>query len=160
MCLLLSFISHNAVLFFIFGMLPSIVSDVIDKTDTKLASRVIMSFNFSGISPYLFEMWNNQDNGQVVFRIMYDPSTWGAVYIISMLGWLAIWLFPTVMILIIRKSSQVKVIAYKEEQDRILDEWGHQIINKFEEYKHRVQYEKFMDEEEGEESVVQSSKEL
>jgi len=56
-------ISLPTVMLIFFGLLPSIVAGIIDRSEQKYAMFCVFGMNISGLFPYLMDIWFNIHNG-------------------------------------------------------------------------------------------------
>jgi hypothetical protein len=117
-------ISGYAFVFFLIGMLPTIVSAFIDKRMSRAASNTIGAFNLMAIFPYLVELWNSglasSDKAREILTNIY---VWFVIYSSSALGWLVIWSLPNIMGNFFVYRCKQKIESYRKEQEQIYEEW-------------------------------------
>jgi uncharacterized membrane protein len=117
-------VSSYSLLFFLFGMLPGIVSATIDKRSSKAASNTIGAFNLVGIIPYMSDMWHSGAGEEVVKQLLFDPMVWFNIYGMAGIGWLMIVTLPTIIGHIFVARAEFKGKKYKVTQQELIDEWG------------------------------------
>lgn len=116
--------SYWAFGFFVLGMMPALLSMMIDKGAGRFASKTVSAFNFVGIVPFLFEIAQAFDRSVAAQRLMLDFWVWVVVYGTASLGWITIWLFPQVTVIIFAMRAESKIQKLKDEQEELLEEWG------------------------------------
>ncbi len=119
--------SYWAFGFFVLGMLPAILSMFLDKGAGRFASKTVTAFNFVGIVPFLFEIAQAFDRSVAAQRLMLDFWVWVVVYGTASLGWLTIWLFPQVTVIIFAMRAESKINKLQEEQKKLIEEWGEEV---------------------------------
>ena len=123
-------ISGYALVFVVLGMLPTIVAVFIDKRITRAASNTIGGFNLLGIMPYLLKMFRaGIGASDLAHEVLTDINTWFVVYSSAGIGWVIIWIIPQVAGNFFISREEKRIGLYKEEQTKILEEWGNTIKN-------------------------------
>ncbi|AZL16233.1 hypothetical protein [Rickettsiales endosymbiont of Stachyamoeba lipophora] len=117
-------ISGYSFLFFLVGMLPTIVACMIDRRLSRAASNTIGAFNLTGVFPYLLDLWNSGDAASNKARdLLGDVHIWLIIYSSAALGLLLIWGLPTLMGNFFVFRSKKKIEYYREEQMELYHEW-------------------------------------
>ena len=122
-------ISRYAFLFFLAGMLPTMIAVAVDKKDNKSLSAVICTFNLIGVIPYLSEMWHSANVNVVAKWIIADISTWFLIYFIALIGQLLIWFLPDLIVLLYKAKSKLQVEALEKQRAAIQEEWDIRIFD-------------------------------
>ena len=120
--------SYYAFAFFVLGMLPAILSFVIDKGADRFASKAIFSSNLTGILPFLFDIAISPEKTIAAKQIMYSPFTWFFVYGFASVGGMMIWVIPEVTSIFFSVKSDIKAKQLAGEQKELLQEWGAEVI--------------------------------
>src|SRR3989338_598777 len=63
-------ISLPTVLLLLFGMLPTIVAWVVDRSQQKYATFCVCGMNFSGVFPFLSDVWFKDHSTDAAVRIL------------------------------------------------------------------------------------------
>lgn len=124
--LLLS-VSFYAVIFLIFGMLPTFMASSIDKRSGKFASRTIGAFNFTGTVPFLIDIWVSSDPFNTIKDIVMDPVVWIIVYGSAGFGWFMIWIMPQIVSVAFTTQADIKIHKLHFDRDKLVEEWGDEI---------------------------------
>jgi len=119
--------SYWAFGFFILGMMPAILSMLFDRGAGRFASKTVSAFNFVGIVPFLFEIAQAFDRSLAAQRLMLDFWVWVVVYGTASLGWVTIWLFPQITVIIYAVRADNKISKLKKERDELIEEWGEEV---------------------------------
>jgi len=122
--------SYFAFAFFILGMLPAIVSVLVDRGSGRFASKTVTACNFVGILPFLFEIGNSYEKTVAAKQIMADSVSWLFIYSAAIIGWIMIWVFPQVSLIIFNIRADMKLSKLRKEQDELLVEWGEELKSK------------------------------
>ena len=119
--------SYWAFGFFVLGMMPAILSMLFDRGAGRFASKTVSAFNFVGIVPFLFEIAQAFDRSLAAQRLMLDFWVWVVVYGTASLGWVTIWLFPQITVIIYAVRADNKISKLKKERDELIEEWGEEV---------------------------------
>ncbi|MCE3233240.1 MAG: hypothetical protein K0R98_1497 [Rickettsiaceae bacterium] len=120
-------VSYYAFAFFALGMLPAVVSMIIDRGTGRFASKTVTACNFIGILPYLFDIGMTYERSLASKQLMAQPITWLVIYGASAVGWMLIWILPQITLVIFTMRADMKKTTLIEEQARLLDEWGEEV---------------------------------
>jgi hypothetical protein len=120
-------ISYYAFAFFALGMLPSIVSIIIDRGTGRFASKTVTACNFVGIMPYLFDIGMTYERSLASKQLMAQPMTWLVIYGASGVGWMLIWILPQITLVVFSMRADLKKSRLQEDQFKLLDEWGEEV---------------------------------
>lgn len=119
--------SYWAFGFFVLGMMPALLSMLFDRGAGRFASKTVSAFNFVGIVPFLFEIAQAFDRSLAAQRLMLDIWVWLVVYGTASLGWVVIWLFPQITVIIFSARAESKIEKLKREREELVDEWGEEV---------------------------------
>lgn len=120
-------VSYWAFGFFALGMMPAILAMLFDRGVGRFASKTVSAFNFVGILPFLFEISQAFDRSITAQHMMLDLWVWLVVYGTASLGWVTIWLFPQVTLIIFTFRADMKMQKLKQEQETLIEEWGEEV---------------------------------
>lgn len=124
----LAFFSAYSLFLLTFGILPAIVAIFVDGDPAKYLTRIVTSFNISGLMPYMIKLIfdPNAANAHATEYIL-DPYTWLVIYSASGTGWLIFWVFPATNALLTNFRIQIKVMELNNEMNTLVKEWGKDI---------------------------------
>ena len=111
------------------GLLPSFVAMVIDRTEGKYAAFSVFGMNFSGVFPYLTEVWFEDHTIDAAVTIMTDPLDLMIIYGAAGFGWLIYIAVPPVILTFISAMSERRVATLRDNQSKIIEEWGEGVAN-------------------------------
>jgi hypothetical protein len=120
-------VSYYAFAFFALGMLPAIVSIVIDRGAGRFASKTVTACNFVGIMPYLFDIGMTYERSLASKQLMAQPVTWLVIYGFAAVGWMLIWILPQITLVVFTIRADLKKTKLQEDQVKLLDEWGEEV---------------------------------
>lgn len=120
-------VSYYAFAFFVLGMLPSILSIMIDRGSGRFASKTVSACNFIAVIPYLFDIGLTYERDIHSKQLMSQPETWLIIYSFASIGWMLIWLVPRLSLIVITARADMKTKKLVTEQKNLLDEWGPEV---------------------------------
>lgn len=125
----ISSISIYAVIILLFGLLPGLIAVIIDQEPNRFISKIVLSFNFSGIAPYIIRIIaEGSDSGnKLAVNLIIDPRTWMGIYGAAAFGWLVYYIFPQIAIMYNNITTQVRVKQLDKELSALTEEWGEEI---------------------------------
>lgn len=109
------------------GMMPSIVSFIVDSRPQKYTSLSIMILNMCGVLNFVFELWDRGASMSNAISMMVDPITllvmWGSAF----LGWLLTQVTPPFVGMVLDVTREENIRRLKRRQKALLNEWGEQV---------------------------------
>jgi hypothetical protein len=117
-------ISLPTVLLLLFGMLPTVVAWVIDRSKQKYATFCVCGMNFSGVFPFLSDIWFKDHSTDAAVRILTNVFDLFVIYGAAAFGWLMYIAVPPVVTQFISAMLQKRVETLREQQRKIVEEWG------------------------------------
>lgn len=120
----MSFISFSSLILVFFGMLPTLVAYLIDRSHLRSNTFCVGGMNFCGVFPYLLELWfkSHSINGAMV--ILTDMFSIAVMYFAAAFGWLMFIAIPPVVASVLSVVEQRQVVSLRAQQKKILEEWG------------------------------------
>jgi uncharacterized membrane protein len=129
-CLILAVVFKGSFIFFLVGMLPSIVAYIADTTKQKEIYRCVLACNIAGMLPYAKKVFSVSLDESL--RIIIDPSMWFVIYTFAGGGWLLIWLMPYMAELVTEFGQNARIAKLEAIQKQLVNEWGAEIQRKVE----------------------------
>jgi len=117
-------ISLPTVLLLLFGMLPTIVAWVIDRSQQKYATFCVCGMNFSGVFPFLSDVWFKDHSTDAAVRILTNVFDLMVIYGAAAFGWMMFIAVPPVITQFISAMLQRRVQVLRAQQQTIVEEWG------------------------------------
>lgn len=121
--LLMAFL-RTGFIFFIIGMLPTIVMYYLDRSKHRYRFKTIFACNLSGILPYVVQMLQYGPGSAVLQDIMSDNSSWIVIYGAAMVGGMMMMVMPVIAQMFIANLHQTQVVRLSRAQKKIENEWG------------------------------------
>ncbi|MBC8338549.1 MAG: acyl-CoA synthetase [Alphaproteobacteria bacterium] len=122
-------ISLPTVILVFFGLLPTIVAWIVDRSDKKYAMFCVFGMNFSGLFPFLMDIWFKEHSTDAAMRILTDVFDLMVIYTAAGFGWMLYIALPPVITTFLTVMSERRVTVLKENQKTIIEEWGEGVIN-------------------------------
>ncbi|NQU60268.1 MAG: acyl-CoA synthetase [Rhodospirillales bacterium] len=122
-----------ATVFMVFlGLLPTFVAAVVDRAEGKYATFCVLGLNFSGLFPFLMEIWFKDHSFDAAVTIMADPFNLIIIYGAAAFGWMLFIALPPVVTTFLSVMSQHRMTILQENQRNIIEEWGEGITTAIE----------------------------
>lgn len=121
-------ISMPTVVLVIFGLLPTIVAWVVDRSEQKYAMWCVFGMNFSGLLPFLMDIWFKDHTIGAAIAILTNVFDLMVIYSAAAFGWMLYLSLPPVITTFLTVISDRRVTVLKGNQQTILEEWGEGII--------------------------------
>ncbi|MFQ5764475.1 MAG: hypothetical protein ACE5GT_06065 [Rhodospirillales bacterium] len=122
--LLMMVISLPTVLLVFFGMLPTIVAWIIDRSAEKYATFCVGGMNFSGVFPFLGDIWFKDHSVDATIAVMTNVFDLMVIYGAAGFGWMVFIAVPPVVTTFLQVMSQRRVTVLRTNQSKIIEEWG------------------------------------
>jgi len=107
-----------------FGLLPTFVAYIIDRSKGKSATFSVGSVNFIGVFPYIVQLWGGENTFNAALMITTDLVAMLVMYAASAFGWLIFLALPTLISSFVVIMQQRKVAQLRGEQKELIEEWG------------------------------------
>ncbi|MCW8835709.1 MAG: acyl-CoA synthetase [Rhodospirillales bacterium] len=130
MIALLMVVSLPTVALMFFGMLPTIVAYLIDRTPQKYATFCVGAMNFSGVFPYLMDLWMRSNSLATAMGMLTDVFTLVVIYGAAGFGWMLFNAIPPVVGVFLVSISGRRILALEEAQAELVKEWGQEVTGK------------------------------
>lgn len=110
-----------------FGMAPTFVAFIIDRTREKYATFCVAGINACGVFPYMLDLWTGNHSINQAVNIMTDPFSLIVMYSAAAFGWLMFITVPPVITSFLGVMAQKKVSALRTQQRKLIEEWGESV---------------------------------
>lgn len=110
-----------------FGMLPTLVAFIIDRSAQKSATFCVGGINFIGVFPYVMDLWTEKNSIDAALASVSDLFAMLIMYSASAFGWLLFMAMPTVIASFVTVLQQRKVAQLRGEQKDLIEEWGAEV---------------------------------
>lgn len=125
---LLMIISLPSVILIAFGMLPTLVAWLCDRSYGKYATFCIGGLNFSGVFPFVIQLLSENHTVTAAFDIFSDVFSFAIIYGAAGFGWALYVSVPPVISAFITVLVDGRLEALKALQKKTLIEWGTEVL--------------------------------
>jgi hypothetical protein len=126
--ILVAILTLPTLLILFFGMLPTFVAFIIDRTSRKSQAICVGSMNFTGVFPSLMDLWYDTSNTYPeAVEIFSDVFVIGVMYSAAAFGYLMYMLIPPMVTTFLNVMAQRRVALLKDAQKQIIKEWGPEV---------------------------------
>ena len=126
-------LSLPSVMLVFFGMMPSLVAAIIDRSPQRYSTFCVGGMNFCGVFPYLLDLWAGPADVSAAADIFTDAFAILLMYSAAGFGWLIFLAFPPVVVTLIQVMAQRRAAQCRELQKELIEEWGEDIAHPEEE---------------------------
>jgi hypothetical protein len=128
--LICTVVLQHAFLFVFIALLPSIVAYIIDNKEGRPIFTSVVSLNFAGLSPFLFDMGVSGNYLSQASALMGSVYIWFVIYAAAALGWLLVLICPACTALILKTIRGSQIAHLEKQQRKLTEEWGPEIQRK------------------------------
>lgn len=108
----------------LFGMAPTLVIAMVDKSGKKLKAFTVGAMNLAGCSPFLFELWTGGNDFTKSFEIIFDPQAIIIIYAAAMVGYLVEWICTAMVSGFMYQKGVSRRKAILKHQEELKQRWG------------------------------------
>ncbi len=109
-----------------FGMLPSVVAFIIDRTKGRSAAITVSGINLIGVFPFIMDLWKGGNTFDQALN-MLDVFTMLIMYSAAGMGWLLFMTTPTIISSFVMVLQQRKIANLRGQQKNLIEEWGPEV---------------------------------
>lgn len=117
-------ISTSSLVMIFFGMLPTFVAYIVDKTYKRCNTICVGAANFCGLFPFLQELWFGQHSMMGALIILTDLLNVAIIYLAAGLGWIVFLTLPPFIVSLQRIFDVRQVVKLKSKQKELITEWS------------------------------------
>ena len=126
--ILLIMVALPTVIILFFGMLPSLVAFIVDRSARKSQAICVGSMNFTGVFPSLMELWVETDNSyEAATEIFSDVFIIALMYSAAAFGYLMYMVIPPMVTTFLNVMAQRRIALLRAAQKKIIGEWGPEV---------------------------------
>lgn len=114
-------------LFFVIGILPSIVSFYIDATRNNLSFQTVFTCNLAGVLPFMAQMLQEGADAAAIQQVISNTTNWLIAYAAAGLGWVLVLTAPMISQMLINTLHQRQISRLKRQQRILVEEWGSEL---------------------------------
>lgn len=111
-----------------FGMLPTVVAFIADRSTRKSQAICVGSMNFTGVFPSLMELWFDTANTyEEAVEIFSDVFIIALMYCAAAFGYLMYTVIPPMVTTFMNVMAQRRTTLLRAAQKKIIEEWGPEV---------------------------------
>ncbi|GGF75453.1 hypothetical protein GCM10011332_31780 [Terasakiella brassicae] len=126
---ILMLVSMASLVLVVFGMLPTFVAVLVDRSPQRFAFISVMAMNLAGVFPYLLDLWMGSNSMSVAIDILTDVFSLFTMYGSAAVGWVLFIVTPPIVTTVMTFIAQRRVSILRANQKRLLAEWGNAVAN-------------------------------
>ena len=119
--------SLPTVILVFFGLMPTLVAFITDRSKGKAATFCVGGMNFCGLLPWLLDLWTGSHTIGAAMGTLTNAIALLVIFGAAAFGWALYLLVPQVVVSILTVTSQHKVAALRTEQKNMIEEWGAEV---------------------------------
>lgn len=108
----------------VIGMMPTLAAMLTDRRREKYATLCVGCMNFTGVLPYMIELWTQDHSYEHAWRIIGDPFTWLVMFGAAAIGWAIFFVAPGIVGMFIAMRADQRVERLRRRQRDLVEEWG------------------------------------
>jgi hypothetical protein len=106
------------------GMTPTLAAMLTDRRREKYATLCVGCMNFTGVLPFLVELWTTDHSYDQAFQMIGDPFTWLVMFGAAAIGWAIYFVAPGIVGMFIAMRADQRVERLRRRQRDLIEEWG------------------------------------
>ena len=119
--------SLSSMMILLFGMLPTLVAYIIDRSPRNYAMYCVGGMNLSGVFPYLLELWTGNHDIDAAIEILTNPASLLVMYAAAGFGWMLFMAIPPLVGAVMTVMSERRLTYLHDKQKDIVKEWGEDV---------------------------------
>lgn len=125
--LLLGVMFSSMAIILMIGMIPTIVSMIVDSTKGKTRTITVGCVNFAGCTPFLVEMLKKGNNIEDAVSYILEPRTIVVMYMAAAMGYLIDWALTGIVSSIMVQKAKKRLKDIESEQKALVERWGMEV---------------------------------
>lgn len=105
------------------GMIPTLVSFIVDMTPGRYACRCVAGLNVAGVAPFVDKLWSGHNDVAGAINIISDTLAWLAFYGSAGFGWVLFMSLPGVVATSRTLNARRIIHNLRAKQEEIAEEW-------------------------------------
>lgn len=106
------------------GMTPTLAAMITDRRKEKYATLCVGCMNFTGVLPFMIELWTNDHSYDNAFRLIGEPFTWLVMFGAAAIGWAIYFVTPGIAGMFIGMRADQRIQRLRRRQRDLVEEWG------------------------------------
>jgi hypothetical protein len=125
--LLLGVMFSSIAIVLMIGMIPTIVSMIVDATKGKTRTITVGCVNFAGCTPFLVEMIKKGNNIETAVNYILEPRTIVVMYMAAAMGYLIDWALTGIVSSIMVQKAKRRLKDIETEKKGLVERWGMEV---------------------------------
>lgn len=117
----------NVYVFCVGALFPAILCMLLDRKPGRFSSKILCSFNLTGLCPYLIAVFSSGNADASAIEITHNFTTWVVIYGFSAIGWGVIYVIPQITLVFLEIKSRYMVKKIDSFQQELISEWGEEV---------------------------------
>ena len=117
-------------IFLFLGMLPAMVAYINDHDKNKYTSYTVAALNFSGVFPYVIDIFSQGGTLAAIKNRLSDPIIWFVMYGSAGLGWIIVHCSPVIAAVVIDGLYKTRILHLEILQKKAVEEWGKEVVGR------------------------------
>lgn len=117
-------------IFLFLGMLPAMVAYINDHDKNKYTSYTVAALNFSGVFPYVMDIFSQGGTLSAIKNRMSEPIIWFVMYGSAGMGWVIVYCSPVIASVVIDGLYKGRILHLEILQKKAVEEWGKEIVGR------------------------------
>jgi hypothetical protein len=109
------------------GLMPTLGAFFIDKTRSKSFTLCIGAMNLAGLSPYITELWQGENNIANALRIIIDARHLIIVFGCAAIGYAIDWAVSGIVSSIMLETTKNRIKNSEDRQKELIKRWGKEV---------------------------------
>lgn len=127
-CILgLQFLMLPTVMLAFFGMLPTLVALIVDRSTEKYAMFCVGGFNLCGVVPYMLDLWFGVHSVGAAYDLITNVFNIAVMYGAAAFGWVIFVFVPPFISSVLAALEERKVSSLRARQRSLIEEWGESV---------------------------------
>lgn len=121
--------SLPTVMLVFFGMMPTLVAAIIDRSPQRYSTFCVGGMNLCGVFPYLLDLWAGAADIAAATDIFTDVFALMLMYSAAGFGWMIYSALPPVVVALLQVMAQRRAAQCRELQNDLIEEWGEDVAH-------------------------------
>ncbi len=122
--IILALVSMASVVLVLFGLLPTFVAFLIDRSAQRFGFLSVFAMNFAGLFPSLLDLWMGSNSMSVAIDSLTDVFSLFTMYGAAAVGWIFFAITPPIVTTGMTFIAQRRVSILRAKQKKLIQEWG------------------------------------
>jgi hypothetical protein len=126
-CLLLMGFLRTGFIFFIVGMMPSVIAYITDQSKHRYMFQCVFACNLSGMMGFVLTLIVHGPSNVMLQQMMGSFINWITIYGAALMGWLVVKICPIVAEAMVHNMHKGQITRIQRVQKKLENEWGDEV---------------------------------